>query len=398
MEYYNICNTDYLWLAKASERFVETKIEILSYHEYVMYEISDDIIEGSDKYTLTYNQGVQGKLSFSVSDVEHLYGCDCNSPFWYGNKLRYWKGISSNGSKNKDDKDTYWFCMGTFVVTNISDDDDILNVSCIDKFGLITSEGGRSCFKTSAKIEAGVSFVGVVRDLLGTDAGNGYCIDPTTPVVDIRLWDEKIGRDIEIGSGGYLGDALIESATTKKCRIYYDRFGRMRVAVGSDDYAHINQAPAWILDDKKSSEYLSAKANYNYNDIINRVTVWGENFEGVYHSYTAENTNPKSPTNISKVGYFVGKTVESMYGYEQENVEAFAKYYLQIKTIQGLAVPVECAILPHLWVGDVVLLSDQRLEFEDKRLIIEEINIDGNTMSLSLTNVDSLPYYTEISG
>ncbi len=56
-------------LAKANEKNVVTKIEILSEDEMVIAEIGDDVILGTDNYDCEYNQGTQAKLSFSVPNI-----------------------------------------------------------------------------------------------------------------------------------------------------------------------------------------------------------------------------------------------------------------------------------------------------------------------------------------
>ena len=66
-------------------------------------------------------------------------------------------------------------------------------------------------------------------------------------------------------------------------------------------------------------------------------------------------------------------------------------------TIQRLGVKVETILLPHLKVGDVVVVTDKYYGWDKKRFMINEISISGGKETLSLMNVDSLPYFEEYS-
>ena len=54
-----------------------------------------------------------------------------------------------------------------------------------------------------------------------------------------------------------------------------------------------------------TAEFVSASLEYNFTEVKNRITVWGENFDGASFVAVAENDNPKSPVRVSFVGYRV---------------------------------------------------------------------------------------------
>ena len=62
-----------------------------------------------------------------------------------------------------------------------------------------------------------------------------------------------------------------------------------------------------------------------------------------------------------------------------------------MKSIIGMSVKLQCTMLPHLNVEDVVTVRNEKLGIDNMRFLISEVSIDGNEMSISLTNVDSLP-------
>lgn len=390
LEYYDVYDQNYIRIAKNESKIILCKVEILDHSEYAIYDITDDIIVDSDNYSKTYEQGLQSKLSFDVYNRDKKYSVNENSPFWFDMKLKFYKGL-----KDDNTGDIYWFSKGVFTITSVSQEDDIISVSAVDKFGLLTSETGGACLENATKISLGDEVGQMFVDMLLQDKGNQKPTDPISPLIDFDTRHIELGEDLELSTGTYFGDIFTDLAYSLRCRLKYDNFGHMVLTRGSSDFEFSSKAALWVFDDYATSEFLSSSIDYNFSDVKNRVTVWGENFDGVSFVSVAENNNPKSPVRISLVGYRVANTVEDMFGYEQENVDAYAEKYLQMKTILGLSVKLNCTMLPHLDVEDVVLVKNDNLGLDNKRFLISEITINGNEMSLSLTNVDDIPYCEE---
>lgn len=378
-------------LAKANEKSVKTKIEILSESENVIWEIGDDVILGSDNYDCEYNQGSQSKLSFSVPNLSPLYTGGESSWFWYTRKIRYWKGLYEPANGN-----TYWFSKGIFVVTGITVNFNTIDITCVDKFGALTSEYGSTMIDKSLKIETESTVEGFITSLLALPKGNGQPLDCKKPLIDYDLRNISTGEELELAAGTYAADILLQFANTLKCRIYYDRDGVLRVSAGHLDYAYENKAIAWSFDDGAVANIVSASLSYDFPDAKNVVTVWGEDFEGFQYTSTAENRNAKSALSIDKVGYRVGQTKENLYGYNQKNVDDFAQMYLQMQTIIGTSVTVECPMLPHLEVEQCVSVSYEELGLIDKKFLVSGVSYGGDSMTISLVNLDNLPWHLEL--
>ena len=390
-EFYDVYTSDYKYIARRKQREVMTKFEALGHNEGFMYDFTSDVIRDSDKFTSSYAQGVQSKLSFTVYNKDNKYTINDESIFWYGNKIKYYKGLRDPVTKN-----IYWFTMGVFIVCDVSAKETEISVDCVDKFGLFTSDCGYGRYDAITKIEAGTAIGQLITDLLLTDMGNGKVLDSTPPIIDDSVKNDELIQDFEGSCDGYIGEFLTEIATTMKCRIYYNNTGHLYMCRGISENEYAYKAPTWEFDKDKSAEYLEASAKYDFANVINRITVWGEDANGEIYTYTAENRNPKSPTRISRIGIKSGKTIENLLGYDQKNVESFAKYYLRIKTVQGISVPLDCMLLPHIKVEDVVYITDTNYGFNQMKMLVNEINIQGNTMSLGLVNIDSLPFYEEL--
>ena len=390
MEYYDIYDQNYVRLAKNENKIVLAKIEVLDHSEYVIYEITDDIIIASENYSKTYAQGLQAKLIFEIYNRDHKYDTNENSPFWFDTKFKYYKGL-----KDIYTGDIYWFSKGVFTTTSVSQEDDIISINAVDKFGLLTSETGGACLENATKISLGDKVGQMFVDMLSQSKGNGKPTDPVAPIIDFDTREIELGEDLELSTGAYFGDVFTDLAYSLKCRLKYDNVGHMVLTRGSSDFEFKNKAPMWEFDDKVTAEFVSASLEYNFTEVKNRITVWGENFDGASFVAVAENDNPKSPVRISLVGYRVANTLEDMFGYEQENVDAYAEMYLKMKTIVGMGVKMNCTMLPHLDVEDVVLIRNEKLGLDNQRFLISDVSINGNEMSISLTNVDSLPEFEE---
>lgn len=391
MEFFNEVSDEYIQLAKANKKNVVTKIEILSEDEAVIAEIGDDVILGTDNYDSEYAQGTQGKLSFSVPNISPIYTGGESSWFWYTRKIKYWKGLYEPMNGNK-----HWFSKGIFVVTNISVDFNTVNITCTDKFGMLTSDYGSTMLDKSLKIEMESTVEGFITSMLALPKGNGQPIDPKKPLIDYALRNVSTGEELELAAGTYAADILLQFANTLKCRICYDKDGILRVTEGHLDYAYENKAISWNFYDGAVANVMSASLSYDFPKAKNVVTVWGEDFEGLQYTSTAENRNAKSALSVDKVGYRVGTTKENLFGYNQKNVDDFAKMYLQTQTVIGTSVSVECPMLPHLEVEQCVSVSYESLGLIDKKLLVSGVSYGGDTMSISLVNLDNLPWHLEL--
>lgn len=382
---------EYIQLAKENIKNVVAKIEILTEDERVIAEIGDDVILGTDNYDNEYAQGTQGKLSFSVPNISPYYTGGEGSWFWYTRKIKYWKGLANPSNGN-----AYYFSKGIFVVTGITVDFQTVNISCVDKFGALTSDYGSTMLDTSLKIETESTVEKFVCRLLALPKGNGQPLDCKKPIVDYNVRNIPNGEELEMAAGTYAGDILLEFCNTLKCRVYYDRDGVLRVSQGHLDYANENKAVAWTFYDGAIASVMSASLSYDFPKARNVVTVWGEDFEKRQYTCTAENRNPKSALSVDKVGYRVGQTKENLYGYNQQNVDDFAKMYLETQTIIGTSVTVECPMLPHIEVEQCVEIDYEVLGLQQKKFLVSGISYSNDTMSISLVNLDNLPWQLEL--
>lgn len=393
-DFYNEVSLNYINLCKRSERYPRTKIEFLDYSEFVIGELTSDISASTEgSISITYNQGVRRKCSFTIIDKKGEYLPSENSPFWYHRKFKIWRGLW-----DIDTGDTYWFAQGVFFTVGVSADGNVLSIEGCDKFGLLSSDGGNACLEGDYIIDAGTNIFNAIEDTLKLDNGNSKPLDPVTPVLDPRLSDVTVPYDITTTAGSYVGDILIELALCLGADIYYDVSGYLHVDKGTTDYFYSTKAPQWEFDYGEIT-YLSSTLNYNFQNVINRITVCGDNTSGEVYSFTAENNNHSSPTRIDLIGYRTGETIITPAGFSLQSCKDYAEYWLEQKTILQLSVTINTPLLPHFDVDKVVLLSELKYKFEKQRFIVTEISIplDISPMSINVCNVANLPYYEELN-
>ena len=67
-----------------------------------------------------------------------------------------------------------------------------------------------------------------------------------------------------------------------------------------------------------------------------------------------------------------------------------------MQTVIGTSVTVQCPMLPHLDVEQCVGVSFESLGLNDKKFLVSGISYSGNTMNISLVNLDNLPWHLEL--
>ena len=115
-------------------------------------------------------------------------------------------------------------------------------------------------------------------------------------------------------------------------------------------------------------------------------------------SYTAYNTNPRSPLQIGAVGIRRMQNQEIDYiDTSQSDMEARCQQYavmlLQKESLRGMNISFNCPIIPHLDVNKTIGLTDEYQGIDNGTFVIQSITIplSSNSMKISATNINWLP-------
>lgn len=451
MEFYNVDNEDYREIATHEILNPMVKIELLDSHENVYSQLIEDIsAEQIGTISETYQQGVRKTINFTIFDPNGDFIPDPNNKyFWVGKKFKVYLGLSKVryylednplvygydkekliaylknqkpnnwedlneeipnskedgiiviGRKREDinsEEDIYWFSKGVYVITDIDASHDSANktvtINGVDKFGLFTNATGFSEMVGTFSIPKGLTIYEAIYAILNQDMGNGQVVDPIEPIIDPYYKNTAIPYDIDKGPGNYVGDSLIDLATTFRADIYYDDDGRLnfwRNMLGEE--ANYLQT-IWNFYDT-NSEYISSSITYNLTKTANRIWVVGDNPNGTdIITAVAENRSAASPLSIQKIGiknkYFQSSIIQT-----KSEAKDYANYMLRALSIVQNNISFQCTFLPNLSVNKLFTLTDSFYHIMQENYLIQSITfpLGIGTMNLTGSSLKELPTY-----
>lgn len=399
-EYYEFINSRYINLLQSPVKQYKFKLDLLTHHEQVIGEIINDISQTSKgQITVNKAQGVRRSCALNMINVNKKYLPSPNNPFWYNRKFKLYIGLCDT-----DNDDIYWFSQGVFVTQNANAQHNVVSINAVDKFGFLDGTLNTQICQVSTKVKAATTIGDLIRDTLMLDLGNGFPTDPIEPIIDTNLETKKTLNEIVLNVGQYIGELLIQVATSLGCDVYYDRMGRLKFSrTFNDDLPswYIHKGAIWDFDDVHIN-YINPSVDFNY-DGVNVVTVSSDNTEGVIYSYTAVNDNPVSPVAVSAIGYRGNRDEPVIYiplGEVKNNdvCRQHAEYVLLQNTCMSVNVNFPTPILPHLDVDEAITVNDNYFDWEQRKFIIQSLSIPFGVgeMSISAINVQWLP--TEAEG
>ena len=393
MEFYNVYNTKYAEIASRDEIYPMFKVDLLDHYENTLNDITGYLSsENSGSISVNYQQGVRRTCSFTLVDTEGEFIPSVDAPIWLNRKFKLYIGLQDIYTG-----DIYWFSQGVFCVTNPSIDRETNSITLegVDKYGFLGSETGYNQITVAHVIKENTPIPEAIKDTLMLDLGNGMVIDAIPPLIDVSLLDQKFPYEMEKAPASYLADVFIEMGNVMGSDTYYDTDGHMRFDNGTLDMSYGSADSIWDFHEN-SSEYLEPKLTLNTVDIINSVTIVGNNSDNtVTYTYTAENHNPISKVSIENIGrkaYYE----ESTSVYNNDRAKDYAEYTLNQKSIMQETMDFSCPLLPHLDVNRVITVTDDYYKFNKQRFIIQSLTIPLDTsskMTITASNISSLPYY-----
>lgn len=434
MEYTNVFGSSYINAASAPIIYPKFKIEILDQNENAISEITQNISkDSSGSISINYQPGVRRSCSVTLIDNEGtLLPKSENGLFWIGRKFKVYVGLATTrhiaedtnllwsydpanvflygdnltdtllaGTQVTSEEDIYWFSQGVFYLTNPSAMRNLSNhtvtLNGVDKFGFLGAELGYNQLASSYTIPAGSTIYNVINEILSIDIGNGYVVDPITPILDPLNINVVLPYDINKASGSYFGEIIIELAKILGSDVFYDTDGRLNLINATADISYSQKSSVWDFTDILP-EYSGAGLNFDFVNAINVVKVVSDNTNGAIIEYTAENNNPSSSTRIEIIGKKIYPIVNSSYVSDQNGAKDYAEYLLNIKSIIQTKIDFNSSLLPHLDVNNVVSVSDDYFDYVQQRFIIQSITIPLNTnslMTISASNVADLPFFSD---
>ena len=405
VEFYNVVNKDYINLCKQQVLDVRIKVELLDHYEHTIGEVTTKVSATTGTINVKYNQGVRRTCDITIDDInKKMLPNDENSVFFVNKKFKIYIGLykknwSKSGSDgsgiyyNSQDDTIYWFSQGIFITQSCDYDkkNDVLHLSGVDKFGFFTKDLNQHTLQNTYHISADSKLGQLISDIITIDMGNGMPTDTQTPIIHTSFVNQVLPYDIEKTANETIGDILIEIATAFNADIYYDTDGHLVFEPNIiDDYNR--QAPVFEFG-KNDSALIDMTLDFNYGDIVNQITVTGDNSDGVVYSSTATNENPVSSLRVSNIGIKAADIEETAMGYSDKRCSDYANYLLKKKMRIAIAGTITCTPLPHLDCNRVVKVYQNEEDVNEIDFLIEEVNISlsPEAYSLSVCNIQDLP-------
>ena len=368
MEYYNRITPNYLRAIKKSYGRYLLKLELLTENETVVGEIIQPIsIDSAGQLNINYQQITRRSCSLALINVDNKYAPNQNSWFWYRRKFKLWYGLSYG-------EDSWWFTQGVFITNGANGDCHLINIEAVDKGGMLDGTLKYNLLESKIVFEKGSKIAQLVRDTLLLSDGRNV-IDPTPPLIDKVFEDAEIEKEITINENAYIGELFKTLAETYGADVFYDTNGRLnftRLVDGDrvDGYRYMGAQYEFSDEDKV---YLISSLNYSY-DAVNAVTVYTnitaksteENTTIENQTYTAYNTNPRSPINVTAIGVRRMESIEISYidnlspKEMRDRCKQYADYNLIKCSLPQLAINFTAVPVPHLDVNKTILITAQQ--------------------------------------
>lgn len=394
IEFYDVVNENYIELCKSQILNVKVKVEILDHYENSLGEVTTKISTTSGSISVKYNQGVRRTCDISICDInKEMIPNNEYSPFFVNKKFKIYIGLYKSNYKPYQDDVVFWFSQGVFVTTNCDYDkkNRVLTLSGVDKFGFFTKDLNQHTLQNAYHISADSKLGKLISDIISIDMGNGMPTDVKTPIIYTGFVNQLLPYDIEKTANETIGDILIEIATAFNADIYYDTNGRLVFEPNIiDDY---NRQASVFEFNKNDSSLIDISLDFNYGNIVNQITVTGDNSDGVVYSSTATNENPISSLRVSNIGIKAADVEETAMGYSDKRCSDYANYLLKKKMRMAIAGTITCTPLPHLDCNRVVKVYQNEEDVNEINFLIEEIQIPLNpeAYTLSVCNIQDLP-------
>lgn len=391
MNYYNVTNAAYLAALKDNSAVYAAMIQPLDHWENALGELRAELLTGTPAQ-LTVGDGneVRRSISLTVADEDGRFSPSKDSMFWFSRKFRLWNGLQVGG-------DMYWFSAGVFYNTHADEQDYLLTISGVDKFGALNGELniGKCVNAFSTDIAGGDIYVAdLIRETLALNFGR-LPIDPIAPIIDPIFETTKLYADISLDAGQYYGQVITTLAEMYGADCYYDRCGVLnfrKKAVIDRPWWYVHQGCAWVFGEGDVNIAESVRRSTDLR-AVNTVTVVSDNTDGETASVTVRNENPESPLCVQNIGEHCpeGGAVSISVGDStrqsaEEKCRQYGKYLLCQNTALICSETFTAALIPHFDTGMVI-------DVHGEERLITGLSADLSTrlMKVECCNINYLP-------
>ena len=364
------------------------RLYLLNYDESIKEDISNYLLDGGS-ISITFQNGVRKNANIELDNSDRKWNPSPVSGYlWKDTKFRIDIGLQLL-------KGEVWRQVGIFIPNDptitFSPDSKTVSLQLSDKFASLDGTlGGK--IANSITIALNSNIKNAISSLLKEERMYNYPYD-TKPIHFPTIYNnEKTAYTITKTDETNVGEISTELAEMLSCDIYYDDFGYLTIEEGDYTLDVSDEEIIWDFDEN-DMEFLENSISVDFSKLYNVVTVIGANINGDLITYTAQNENPKSQSNIWTVEPNTLRVQDDNI-YSVDLAKQRAEYELFKQGLLSISYNFQCTFMPHLNVNKIVNVSNSSYGFKHVPFLIQSINIPishtDSDISLTMVNIDEV--------
>lgn len=366
------------------------KICVLNDDETENYEIpQEDILGGS--YSENYQNGQRRTLSFQLNNDSGNYTPSINH-FWANTKFSFYIGFSMSD----DELETVWFkkgiyCCNSQEVDN-SPDSKTVSIETADKFSVL--EGKQATLEYSYTINVGEDIEEIINNILQTDVGSGFILDPQKIIYNTKFKGRKTTSTITETAGATYGSIILKLVEMLSAEVFYNSNGNLTF-IPKEDVINDSNKPVLFSFNADDGDLMSHNYSFSMDEIANRVIVVGANVNGHTCRAVAVNNSGGSPISVGRLGYRTASIVNDSNITSDYLAQERADYELRQLTVVKTSVSNTILLNPLLEVNNLIEITDSFYGIENEKFVIQSLSfsLDYNgQMSVSSSNINNVSF------
>jgi hypothetical protein len=368
--------SDYLTAVQKLNTHQIIKIEFLRPQDNTPYKtVIQEISGASGSYSERRGNGQRRSCDLTLINFNVEFTPNIDGTIWVNRKFKLYLGVRVNG-------EDYFIPKGVYILTNpvISPfgADKTVNVNGIDKYALLDGTlGGK--LDTTILIANGTNLVTAIRTLLN------LANDTSEMVYTDYYYTRTLPYNLYIEAGSTLAEGIKSIAEYATANVYYNENGNF---VFEQDTSDASKTPLLSLSDTADEKLLfSGSFTYNFEEVINSLTVIGDNVNGNIARATYKNEDPTSEISVGNIGEIIGDVIFDDIIDTDNYAEQRAIYEVRRRSRMFIDGNMVFKKLYHLSVDEVIEVDCANMNWSNKKLLIDSISMGldvGGEMSISV--------------
>ena len=222
---------------------------------------------------------------------------------------------------------------------------------------------------------------------------NGSFYDIKTPIFPIHIYSATTPYTITESSNSTVGSLIIKLMSIVNMDVFYDATGRMCFEEMKENILVDSKSSLWTFSNEdRFFDFHTMRVDFQA--VSNVIIVEGANINGDIINVKVENTNPKSPTNVTLFEPTILKITDENISdigsaYTRANYELFKTSLLNIS--QNFST----VLMPMLDVNEVITINDSYCKLNNSRFLITSIDIPISSKTkpnITINNLEEVAF------